>query len=88
VTSSRKRREPPRWLGGSPSSLGSHGADVLCFLALAAWADLELDGLALSQRRSAGLEVGDVDEHVVATVAGDETEPSIVIEELHFALHN
>jgi hypothetical protein len=27
-------------------------------------------------------------EHVLAALAGDETEPSVVIEELHFTLHN
>jgi hypothetical protein len=26
-------------------------------------------------------------EHVLTRVAGDETEPSVVVEELHFALH-
>jgi hypothetical protein len=29
-----------------------------------------------------------VHEHVVAALPGDETEPSVVVEELHFALHN
>ena len=81
-----ERRQPPphrRWLPGH-----SDGADVLGFLALAAGADLELDGLAFGQRRCARLEVGDVDEHVITAVAGDETEPAVVVEELHFALHS
>ena len=74
-------------LGVAPR-LGSHGADVLGFLALAAGPDLELDRLALGQGRAAGLKVGDVHEHVLAAIPGDETEPSVLIEELHFALHN
>jgi hypothetical protein len=73
----------------SEASVGSNGADVLGFLALAAGADLELDRLTLGQRRAASLEVRDVHEHVVAAaLPGDETEPSVVIEELHFALHS
>ena len=70
------------------TSLGSHGADVLGFLALAARTDLELDGLALRQGSATGLKVGDVHEHVLATLPGDESKPSVLIEELHFALHN
>jgi hypothetical protein len=73
----------------APQSLGSHGAKVLGLLALAAGANLELDGLTLGQCRGAGLNVGDVHEHVVATaLPRDETESSVVIEELHFALHS
>ena len=64
------------------------GADVLGFLALAARTDLELDRLALGQTRAAGLQVGNVHEHVLAALSGDETETSVLIEELHFALHN
>jgi hypothetical protein len=74
--------------GRTATNLGSHGADVLGFLALAARADLELDGLALGQSRTGDLKVGDVDEHVLAVLPGDETEASVLIEELHFALHN
>ena len=68
-------------------SLRSDGADVLGFLALATGADVELDGLALLERRARGLKVGDVYEHVLAALPRDETESSVVIEELHFALH-
>ena len=64
------------------------GADVLGLFALAAWADLELDGLSLREGRAGGLKVGDVDEDVLTALPGDETEPAVVIEELHFALHN
>jgi hypothetical protein len=65
-----------------------HRAHLLGFLALAAGAHLELDGLALSQGRPDGLEVRNVNEHVLAAISRDETEPAVVIEELHFALHN
>ena len=65
-----------------------HRAHVLGFLALAAGAHLELDGLALSQGRPDGLEVRDVNEHVLAAISRDETKPAVMIEELHFALHN
>ena len=60
---------------------------MFCFLALPTGTELELDDLALGQGRATGLEVGDVHEHVVAAVAGDEPEPAVMIEELHFALH-
>jgi hypothetical protein len=73
--------------GGSFTAIGSHGPDVLGFLALATRADLELDGLTLGQRDAGGLEVGDVHEDVFTAFPGDETEPSVLIEELHFALH-
>ena len=64
-----------------------HRADVLRFLALATGADLELDRLPLGKCRPRFLQVGDVHEDVLAAFPGDETEPSVVIEELHFALH-
>jgi hypothetical protein len=73
----------------SAASPDRHRANVLGFLALAAGAYLKLDGLALSQGRPDGLEVRNVNEHVLAaTISRDETEPAVVIEELHFALHN
>ena len=80
-----------RFAGGAPrGDLLSRcdGADVLGFVALAAGADLELDGLPLRKSRPGGRQVRDVNEHVLTTLAGDETETSVVIEELHFALHN
>ena len=68
---------------------GSEGADVARFFALAAWTDVELDLLALSERlRALTLEIRHVHEHVVAAVARDETETPVPIEVLHFALHN
>ena len=72
----------------SAASPDWHRANVLGFLALAAGAYLELDGLALSHGRPDGLEVRNVNEHVLAAISRNETEPSVVIEELHFALHN
>src|SRR3954462_3504902 len=55
---------------GSASALtGSERPDVLCFFALAAGRDVELDGLAFLQRLvTIALDVGVVDEHVVATL--------------------
>jgi hypothetical protein len=73
--------------GGSSRAIGSDGSDVLGFLALATGADLELNGLTLRQRGAGGLEIGDVHEHVLAVLPGDETESTVLIEELHFALH-
>ena len=55
------------------SNGASDGADVLGFLALAAGADLELDGLALGQSRARGLKVGDVHEHVLSVLPGERT---------------
>ena len=70
------------------TSVGSGGADVLGFFTLATGADLELDSLAFGQSRGTNLQVGDVHEHVVAAISGDETESSVVVEELHCALHD
>ena len=67
----------PRRPGGSAASVGSDGADVLGFLALAAGADLELDGLTLGQRRADSLEVRDVHEHVIAAAAHADEENDV-----------
>ena len=75
------REEPPARV------VRSDGANVLGFLALATGADVELDGLTLGQRRTRGLKVRDMNKHVLASLPRDETESSVVIEELHFALH-
>ena len=69
------------------TSIGSGGADVFGFFALASGADVELDSLAFGQSRDAHLQVGDVHEHVVAALPGNETETLVVVEELHCALH-
>ena len=67
----------------------SDGADVARFFALAPRTDFELDLLALGERLNAlTLDIRHMDEHVVATVASDESEPAVPIEVLHFALHN
>ena len=51
-----------------------------------AGADVELDPLAFVERLVArGLDVGEVDEHVVTIFTGDETEALLGIEELHGA---
>jgi hypothetical protein len=66
----------------------SDDADVARFFALAALTDVELDGLALDERLPAdALHVRDVHEHVIAALACDESEPSVLVEKLHFALH-
>jgi hypothetical protein len=79
--------EPTDGFAGSSRAIGSDGPDVLGFLALATRADLELNGLTFCQRGSLGLEVGDVHEDVLAAFPGDETESTVLVEELHFALH-
>jgi hypothetical protein len=84
---SRARPGGADGFGGSSRAIGSDGPDVLGFLALATRADLELNGLTLRQRGSLGLEVGDVHEDVLAAFPGDETESTVLVEELHFALH-
>jgi hypothetical protein len=67
----------------------SDHADVLRFVALAPRSDLELHGLALGERRgTTGKQVRDMHEHVLTPVPGDETKPSSLVEELHFAFYN
>ena len=65
----------------SAASPDRHRTNVLGFLALAAGAHLELDGLALSQSRPDGLEIRNMNEHVLATVSRDETEPAVSVAE-------
>jgi hypothetical protein len=62
----------------------SEDADVLSFLAFAAGANVELDAIALVERLVAiALDVGVVDEDVVALLARDEAEALLRVEELH-----
>src|SRR5437879_2395280 len=64
----------------------SDDADVLRFLALLAGSDVELDLLALVKRLvAAALDVGVMDEYVVAFGAGDEAEALFRVEEFHSA---
>jgi hypothetical protein len=80
----RRERAAGPEAGGSPQDgVCSDHADVLRFLTLAAGADVELDGLALVEGLVArGLDVGEVDEHVVAVFTGDEAVALLSVEEL------
>ena len=75
------------WDGsGSGVERVSDLADVEGFWALAARADLELDGLTLVEAAVAiALDVGVVDEHVLIPLDGDESEPLLAIEKLYGA---
>jgi hypothetical protein len=58
--------------------------NVLSFLTLAAGRDVELDALALVERLvAAALDVGEVDEHVVAMLSRNEAEALLGVEELY-----
>ena len=60
--------------------------NVLCFFTFAAGGDVELDALALVEGLVAvALDVGEVDEHIVALLTGDEAEALLGVEELHGA---
>ena len=62
----------------------SERPDVLCFFALAAGSDVELDALPLLQRLvSIALNVGIVHEHVFATLASNESKALLGVEELN-----
>ena len=64
----------------------SDHSDVLRFLTLAAGSNVELDALTLVERLVArSLDAGEVDEHVVALLTGDEAETLFGVEELHGA---
>src|SRR5262245_6321259 len=68
------------------SGIRSDLANVLCFLALPAGGDVELDTLTLVERLVAvALDVREVDEHIVALLPGNEAEALLSIEELHGA---
>src|SRR3954470_2311012 len=74
----------PRSAPRSSFSNASERPDVLRLFALAAGRNVELDLLAFMQRLvTIALNVGVVDEHVVATLAGNESEALLGIEELH-----
>ena len=65
---------------------GSDSANVEGFRALPAGADLELDVLAFVEAAVAiARDVGVVDEHVFASLNGDESEPLLGIEKLYGA---
>ena len=71
-----------RW----PVAGGSDSADVEGFRALLAGADVELDVLAFVQAAVAiARDVGVVDEHVLASLNGDESEALLRIEKLYGA---
>src|SRR4051794_19004143 len=77
-------RSAPRSSFSSEVRQRSERPDVLRFFALAAGRDVELDLLAFLQRLvTIALDVGVVDEHVVATLAGNESEALLGVEELH-----
>jgi hypothetical protein len=62
----------------------SDHTDVLGFLTLATRGDIELDTLALVERLIAvALDVGEMDEHVVALLSRNEAEALLGVEELH-----
>ena len=62
----------------------SERTDVLCFLALAAGSNVELDALTLLQRLVAiALNVGVVDENVFATLTCNESKALFGVEELY-----
>ena len=64
----------------------SDHTNVLSFLTLAAGGDVELDALALVERlEAAALDVGEVDEYVVALLSRNEAEALVSVEELHGA---
>jgi len=64
----------------------SESANVVGFVALAAGADVELDLLTFVEGLEAlAGDVREVDEHVVAVLAGDEAEALLSVEELHSA---
>ncbi len=66
------------------SGFGSDDAHVAGFFTLASGADLELDSLALLEAAVAlAFDLGEVDEDVVGTLAGDEPETLFGVEELH-----
>ena len=81
----RKRRNRRHPAGGSLTTAATlRSANVAGFFALAAGSRLELHAVALAERAVAvTLDVGVVNEDVVADLAGDETEAPLVAEELH-----
>ena len=59
-------------------------SNVLRFLALPAGSDVELDALTFVEALVAlALDVGEVDEHIVALLTRDEAEALLGVEELH-----
>ena len=76
------------WSRASEAQQGvavSNDAYVAGLVALAARADLEFDGLAFLKRRFvvSALDIGVVDEDVIAVFSGDEAEALHGVEEFH-----
>jgi hypothetical protein len=70
--------------GGFVVMLDSDCSNVSSFLPLAAWAHVEFDLLALFERLvTASLNVGVVDEYVVALLTRDEAEAPLGVEKFH-----
>src|SRR2546425_8154633 len=73
--------------GSAPDYGASDGANVLGFVTLSAWSDVELDALPFVEGLVAlSLNRGEVNEHVVPVVPRDESEAFFGVEELHGAL--
>ena len=69
-----------------PVTGGLDRADVEGFRTLLAGADLEFDGLTLVKAAVAiARDIGVVDEHILASLNGDESEPLLGIEKLYGA---
>src|SRR5689334_17749970 len=89
-------RGPPRLSGAAPGrtligqTTGSDDPDVLGLRAFLTAGDLELDPLVFLQRPvTAGLDGGEVHEHVVATpILSDKPEALVCVEPLHRALRH
>src|SRR5437764_14676305 len=75
----------PKTGGSLPSSCSrSDHANVLRLFSLAAGSDVELDLLTFVERLVATpLDVGEVDEHIVAVFPRNEAEALLIVEELH-----
>lgn len=66
----RKRQTPPTTsVGGVREIVRSNYSDVLSFLALTAWSDVEFDGLTFIEALVAfARDIGIVDEYIVTTL--------------------
>ena len=72
------------WKLTRSGTVESDHPNVLGFLTLAAGGNVELDALALVEGLVAvALDVGEVDEHIVALLTRDEAEALLGVEELH-----
>ena len=87
----RQRRERPR-VAAAPTRFAepvrSDASDVLGFIALTALPDVEFDRLTRVEGPvDLSNDVGVVNEHIGASVTGDEAEAPITIEKLDRSLH-